>query len=76
MLDYIYRLARDFEKAHGFNPNLLYLNADHAQHLKLSFDGSLTQQQIKQWLGMEVIIAQDIVHPHVCWVHYAERIAC
>lgn len=75
MLDYIYRLMRDFEQEHGFNPNLLYLNKSHGEHIKLFFDETFTLQQIVEILGMEVVIDQEIIHPRVSWTHYAYRIA-
>lgn len=69
MLDYIYRLMRDFELEHGFKPNLLYLNKHHCVYLKLSFDSDLSLQSIVNILGMEVLIEQETVHPKVSWTH-------
>ncbi len=75
MLDYIYRLMRDFEAEHGFSPNLLYLNQSHGDYVKLSFDETFSLQQIMEILGMEVVIDQEIIHPRVSWTHYAYRVA-
>jgi len=75
MLDYIYRLTRNFEKAHSFKPNLLHLNQQHCEHLKLSFSTDLSLQQIINILGMEVIIDQDVIHPKVSWSHFLSSAA-
>ncbi|VAW92624.1 hypothetical protein MNBD_GAMMA23-2449 [hydrothermal vent metagenome] len=75
MLDYIYRLMRDFEQEHGFNPNLLYLNECHSEHIKLSFDETFTLQRIVEILGMDIVIDKEIIHPRVAWTHYAYRLA-
>lgn len=75
MLSYIYRLIRNFEQEHGIHPNLLYINPDHADHLKQSMDERLTIQRIAELLQMEMIINYDIVHPHVAWTYTAQHIA-
>jgi hypothetical protein len=77
MLSYIYRLVSDFEHEHGIHPNLLYLNRHHIVHLKSSFAEGYTLQQIMAILGMELIIEEDIMHPHANWTNVAQsRIAC
>lgn len=75
MLSYIFRLVRNFEQEHGIHPNLLYINPEHASHLKLSLDEQFTFQRIAELLHMEMIINQDIVHPHVSWTYSAQHIA-
>lgn len=76
MLNFIYRLVREFEREHGIQPNLLYLNRFHAEHLKLAFDESLTMPQIRKILGMEMVVENDIMHPRVAWTQVAHRAAC
>ena len=73
MLSYIYRLVTCFEREHGLRPNLLYINQDHLQHLKFSFDESYSMSQIMDMFKMEVIIDPGSVHPHVCWAQVAQR---
>jgi len=75
MLNYIYRLIRDFEREHGIQPNLLYINPVHLQHLKDSLDETYDFQSIRNLLKMELIIIQDTVHPHVAWAQCAQRVA-
>lgn len=75
MLAYIYRLVTHFEKEHGMHPNLLYINQDHLQHLKSSFDARYSITEIMSILNMEVTIDQNSVHPHVCWTQVAHRAA-
>ena len=75
MLSFINRLVREFEQEHGFHPNLLYLNRFHLEHLKASFNADYSMQQILDLIGMEVIIENDIIHPHVAWTQIAKRVA-
>jgi len=67
MLSFIYRLVRDFEKEHGLYPNLLYLNPAHLHSLQEQLDSRGQLDQLVQLLGMEVIVTQEAVHPHVAW---------
>ncbi len=77
MLSHIVRLISEFEKQHGVYPNLLNLNQNHIEHLKAAFDDGYSLQQIMQVLDMELIIEEDIMHPHVAWTTVAQtRIAC
>jgi hypothetical protein len=73
MLAYIYRLIRDFEQEHGIQPNLLYLNRFHTEHLKTAFAEQYSLQQITEMLQMELVVDQGIVHPHVVWAQSAQR---
>jgi len=77
MLGYIYRLVSDFEHEHGIHPNLLYLNQLHSEHLKTAFAEDYSMNLIMELLHMELVIENDIMHPHVAWRHAAQRkIAC
>jgi len=67
MLSYIYRLIRDFEQEHGIQPNILYLNEIHAQHLKDGFAENYSYQAIRDLLQMEFVVSGETVHPHVAW---------
>ena len=75
MLGFIVRLVNNFEKAHGFKPNLLYINRTHSEHLKNSFDETFSFNQIAEMLRMEIIIEPETMHPHVAWTHVVHRIA-
>jgi hypothetical protein len=67
MLSFIYRLIRNFEKEHGFTPNLLYLNQFHLEMLRTQLDRKIDGSDLAHLLDMEIIISQDAVHPHVEW---------
>lgn len=67
MLSFIYRLVRDFEKEHGIHPNLLYLNQAHMQFLREQLNSTKQLDDIVQMLGMEIILTQEAIHPHVAW---------
>ncbi len=71
MLSFIVRLARDFEQAHGFPPNQLLLNRQHAQHLINSFDSRYTFSAITELLQMNIFIDHDLIHPRVAWTELA-----
>ncbi len=75
MLGYIYQLVRGFEQEHGVQPNLLYLSRFHSEHLKSAFDERFSLGQIMDMLQMEMIIDDEIMHPHVAWSHVANRVA-
>jgi len=75
MLAFIYRLIRQFELEHGIRPNLLYVNRFHAENLKSSFDQSYCLSKVMEVLGMELIIENDLMHPHVAWTQVAEKAA-
>ena len=75
MLDFIYRLVRDFELEHGVHPNLLYLNRIHTEHLQSAFDESYSLGQIMNLLQMDMIIDSEIMHPQVAWTLSGHRVA-
>ena len=75
MLSYIFRLIDHFQRQHGVEPNLLYLNELHMQELIKAFASRQTLQSITDLLGMELIISRDITHPHVAWTQTAQRVA-
>ena len=67
MLSFIYRLIRDFEQEHGIEPNVLYINEIHAQHLKNGFEEHYSYLTIRDLLRMELVISREVIHPHVAW---------
>lgn len=68
MLSFIYRLVHDFEKEHGLHPNLLYLNQVHLSVLREQMGSNIRLDELVGLLGMEIIITQEAIHPHVAWV--------
>lgn len=73
MLSFIYQQADKFEQKHGVRPNLLYLNQVHAEQLQACFSELHNLEGIKEMLQMEIIINQDIPHPHMAWAPTAHR---
>ncbi len=73
MLAYIYRLIQDYQQQHGFLPNLLYLNKFHCEYLLAAFDDNYTLQDITNVLELELVIDQEIIHPHVAWSHTVRK---
>lgn len=71
MLSFIYRLVRDFEKEHGIQPNLLYLNQTHMSALQEQMGSTIRLDELVGLLGMEIILTEEARHPHVAWVQLA-----
>lgn len=75
MISYILRLIDEFKQEHGCQPNLLYLNEFHFDHLKAGFAEDFTLPLMCEVLHMELIVNREVIHPHVAWTHTAEKIA-
>lgn len=72
MLSYIYRIAAEFQKEHGYAPNTLFLNRQHLARLKLEFPGVEIDAALVS-LGMDIRVEQESGHPHVGWFDTAEQ---
>jgi hypothetical protein len=75
MLSYIFRLIDHFQRQHGVEPNLLYLNELHLNELKKAFSSDQTAYSMTDLLKMELVISREITHPHVAWTQTAQRMA-
>ena len=73
MLSFIYQLAHTFELEHGYPPNLLYLNTRHYTALMTALPEECSHENLRQRLGMEIILTDEVVHPHVAWTRLAQR---
>lgn len=73
MLSYINQQASKFEETHGIQPNLLYLGEEHVQHLMNDFSDQYDLNAIMDFLQMEIVISNEIVHPHVGWTRFAQK---
>lgn len=67
MLSFIYRLANEFEQEHGFRPNVLYMNRGHFSQLQQELADIPNLGVLSQLLGMEIVLDDELVHPHACW---------
>lgn len=72
MLSYIYRIASEFQKEHGYPPNTLFLNRHHLARLKIELAG-VRVEKIVDFLGMEIRMEQESGHPHVGWFDTAQE---
>jgi hypothetical protein len=72
MLSYIYRIASEFQKEHGYPPNTLFLNRQHLTRLKLEFAGVRIEKML-DLLAMEIRVEQESGHPHVGWFDTAKQ---
>ena len=67
MLSFIYRLANEFEQEQGFRPNVLSMNREHFGRLQNELAEIPDLELISQLLGMEIVLDDELVHPHVYW---------
>jgi hypothetical protein len=78
MLSFIYRIATEFEREHGFRPCLLYINPDHYAQLRDELAAVVQLESLRGLLGMDIVIDNTLAHPHVAWatVNWRQPIAC
>jgi hypothetical protein len=67
MLSFLYRLATDFEREHGYRPNLLYISPHHFQSLRHDLASIQGLGELVRFLGMEIVIEPEACHPHLCF---------
>jgi len=68
MLSFLYRLVRAFRQEHGYNPNVVVMNAQHYQRLLENIPEMTEYGSISRFLMMDIILSEDSVHPHVGWM--------
>jgi len=78
MLSFIYRIATDFEREHGYRPCLLYLNPDHYAQLRQELAAIVQLDSVRRLLGMDIVIDNTLAHPRVAWstLSWGQRAAC
>jgi hypothetical protein len=67
MLSYLYQITRNFERQHGYAPNLLYLNPDQFSQLQSDLADIPHLEGLTLFLGMELVLSKDCQHPKVAW---------
>jgi len=75
MISYLLRIIDEFRREHGHQPNLLYLNEFHFNHLKSGFDEEMNLSALCDMLRMELIVTREVIHPHVAWTQTADSLA-
>jgi len=75
MLSFLYRLMRTFRREHGYPPNVVFMSARHYGLLQENLAAMSDYPQIRRLLGMEIILSEDCIHPHVGWLLPAERVS-
>lgn len=75
MLDHILACAQAFEREHGEQPNVVFINPDHHKAL-LDLYPALFKHDTRVILGLRLIIVpgRELVHPHAA--HVAGYAAC
>ena len=67
MISFLYRIVSQFEREHGYRPNLIYLHPVHFSALSNDLASIHGLGELVRFLGMEIIVDSEIVHPHVMW---------
>jgi len=75
MLSFIVGLCSTFRKQHGFAPNVLYVNQTHFNRLRDDLEGLHDYERIRDRLGMDIMVVDDVLHPRVGWITGATRLA-
>lgn len=78
MLSFIVRLCTAFQKEHGFSPNVVYVSAAHYSRLRSELGSharDLGDDELRDYLGLEIMTSGDAIHPHVGWLASAARLA-
>jgi hypothetical protein len=65
MLSFIYRLALEFEAAHGEKPNMLYLSRFHFERVRKDFADPDDIATMMRVLGMTIMITDEAVNPRL-----------
>jgi len=64
MLNFLYRLIRDFPREHGFPPNVLYLNQTHYCALRENLP-QLGHEETECFLQLHIVLLTEALHPQV-----------
>lgn len=75
MISFLLRIINEFKNEHGYQPNLLYLNEFHLNHLKTGFDEGMSLPELCDLLHMELVVNREVIHPHVAWTQTADSLA-
>ena len=67
MLSFLIQIANQFELEHGYRPNVLYINPQHFRVLQAALSEIQGLEALTQFLGMEIVLAEDACQPHLAW---------
>lgn len=73
MLSFLYRLARTYQQEHGYRPNTVIMSSIHFRILQQSLPEITDYADLSRLLGMDVMLSEDSLHPHVAWIPLARR---
>ncbi len=67
MISFLFRLTNSYESEHGFRPNMLYISPSHFDKLRVDLANINGLDNLVQFLGMEIVIDDEIAHPQVAF---------
>ncbi len=68
MLSFLFRLVRDFQATHGYQPNTLFISPRHYRSLQQSVPGLAGNPELSRFLAVDIILSETAVHPHMAWL--------
>lgn len=71
MFSHIVSLVQDYEQGHGMRPNVVYMNETHYSYLREEMPGVRDHNEVVRILGVDIALADDILHPQVATVRFA-----
>jgi len=71
MFSHIVNLVKDYEQGHGMRPNVVYMNEVHYGYLREEMPGVRDHNEVVRILGVDIALADDVLHPQVATVRFA-----
>ncbi len=67
MLSFLIQIANEFEREHGYRPNVLYISPQHFKSLQGALSEIKGLEALTQFLGMEIVLSEESCQPHLAW---------
>jgi hypothetical protein len=72
MLSHIMTMVNTYEQHHGVRPNVVYMNETHYGYLREELPGVRDHHDVVNILGVDIALSDEIIHPAVATVRFAE----
>lgn len=75
MLNYILQQAQRFERRHGIQPNVVYMNEEHYQALTTELPGLFCNKpEVELGFKIAILSKQSISHPQVALIEERKEV--
>jgi hypothetical protein len=68
MLDYLYHSAVNYQKLHGYLPNLVYMNDRHLKSLQGQLQNSNEFANLFNSSEIKIVLSHTLTHPSFAYV--------